>query len=63
MHCVYYLLADEYECDVAMVKTKIKNLRTAFRRGSSPIKNKWFGYYPFLFLVDEEIARAGYSSK
>ena len=43
-----HVLADEYECDVASINTKIKNLLTAFRRehnsrtrtksGSSPIK-------------------------
>ncbi|KAK3860557.1 hypothetical protein Pcinc_033398 [Petrolisthes cinctipes] len=68
------LLAEQYQCDVATVKRKIKNLRTAFRRehnirtrkksGSSPIKkSKWFGYDLLLFLVDVEIARPGYSSQ
>lgn len=68
------LLAELYQCDVATVRSKIKNLRTAFHRehnsrtrkksGSSPTKkSKWFGYDLLLFLVDVEIARPGYSSQ
>ena len=68
------LLAEKYQCDVQTVKNKTKNLRTAFHRehtsrshkksGSSPMnKSKWFGYDLFLFLVDVETARPGYSSE
>ncbi|XP_047499741.1 uncharacterized protein LOC125046132 isoform X4 [Penaeus chinensis] len=67
-------LAEKYNCDVEMLKKKIKNLRTAFRRehkrltqkksGSSPIKTgKWFAYELLLFLLDVDTPRPGYSSQ
>ena len=67
-------LAKRFDCDVAMVKKKIKNLRTAFRREhrgvtkkkseSSPIKrSKWFAYDLLMFLVDVDSSRPGCSSQ
>ncbi|XP_066978153.1 uncharacterized protein [Macrobrachium rosenbergii] len=67
-------LAEKFSCDVAQVKKKIKNLRTAFRRehksltqkksGSSPIKgSKWFAYDLLIFILDVDNPRPGYSSE
>ena len=68
------LYAEQYWCDVQTVKSKVKNLRTAFRSelssrtrkksGSSSIKkSKWFGHDMLRFLEDVEIARFCYSSQ
>ncbi|XP_066959216.1 uncharacterized protein [Macrobrachium rosenbergii] len=67
-------LAEKFNCDMAMVKNKIKNLRTAFhhehrrltqtKSGSSPIKrSKWFAYDLLLFLLDVDSPRPGCSSQ
>ncbi|KAK7073866.1 hypothetical protein SK128_009897, partial [Halocaridina rubra] len=65
-------LAEKFNCDVPVVKKKIKNLRTAFRREhksvtqrkccSSPMKrSKWFAYDLLIFLLDVNNPRLGYS--
>ncbi|KAK7079453.1 hypothetical protein SK128_023808, partial [Halocaridina rubra] len=67
-------LAEKFNCDVPMVKKKIKNLRTVFRRehknliqrkcGSSSMKrSKWFAYDLLIFLLDVDNPRLGYSYK
>ncbi|XP_055615695.1 uncharacterized protein LOC129768983 [Toxorhynchites rutilus septentrionalis] len=66
-------LAAKYNCTVADVKNKIKNLRTAFHRerkkvqqkksGSSPGKQtKWFAYEPLSFLLDVDIPKSTIST-
>ncbi|KAK7014793.1 hypothetical protein SK128_028172, partial [Halocaridina rubra] len=66
-------LAEKFNCDVPMVKKKIKNLWTAFccehkcqakKTGSSPIKRSiWFVYDLLIFLLDVDNPRPGYSSE
>lgn len=67
-------LSQKFNCDVAFIKKKIKNLRTSFRRehknmtekksgSSGSKKNKWFAYDLLLFLRDVETPRTGFSSE
>lgn len=66
-------LASKYNCTVAEVKKKIKNLRSAFHRerkklqskksGSSPSKKgKWFAYELLSFLVDVDVPKSTLST-
>ena len=50
---------EQYRCDVQTVKSKVKNLRTAFRRLLSHIWKEWFCYELHKFLGGVEIARPG----
>lgn len=62
-------LATKFDCDVATIKKKIKNLRSAFRReqkqlsGSSKKRSTWFAYDLLLFILDVENPRSGYASE
>ncbi|KAG8323548.1 hypothetical protein J6590_001260 [Homalodisca vitripennis] len=65
-------LAINYNCSVTDLKKKVKKLRSAFHRehkritkpksGSSPKKEKWFGYNLLTFLLDVDIPRETFST-